>query len=170
MSQDAMPHDATLSAADLLRETTEAQHAASDPLASAWVGANAGAGKTHVLKMRVLRLLLAGVLPERILCLTYTKAAAAEMAQRVFRELADWSTMDPAALARELANCSGGPLRQREPGGAAAVRARDRDTRRPQGADHPRVLRAVAATVPARGKRAARFHDPRRRDGRRTDA
>lgn len=107
MSQDAMPHDATLSAADLLRETTEAQHAASDPLASAWVGANAGAGKTHVLKMRVLRLLLAGVLPERILCLTYTKAAAAEMAQRVFRELADWSTMDPAALACELSQLLG---------------------------------------------------------------
>ena len=99
-----MKQDATspISAADLLRETTAAQHAASDPQASAWVGANAGAGKTHVLKMRVLRLLLAGVLPERILCLTYTKAAAAEMAQRVFRELADWSTMDPEALAKEL--------------------------------------------------------------------
>lgn len=106
MSQDSLP-DASLSAAELLRDTTAAQHAASDPLASAWVGANAGAGKTHVLKMRVLRLLLSGVLPERILCLTYTKAAAAEMAQRVFRELADWSTMAPAALDKELVNVLG---------------------------------------------------------------
>ena len=46
--------------------------------------ANAGTGKTHVLTMRVLRLLLAGTTPERILCLTYTKAAAAEMSKRVF--------------------------------------------------------------------------------------
>lgn len=103
MSQDMSP----LSADELLRETTAAQHDASDPLASAWVGANAGAGKTHVLKMRVLRLLLAGVAPERILCLTYTKAAAAEMAQRVFRELAGWSTMDDAGLATQLATLFG---------------------------------------------------------------
>jgi ATP-dependent helicase/nuclease subunit A len=103
MSMDGAP----LSADDLLHKTTKAQHDASDPLASAWVGANAGAGKTHVLKMRVLRLLLAGVQPERILCLTYTKAAAAEMAQRVFRELASWSTMDATGLANELATLFG---------------------------------------------------------------
>ena len=105
MSQDAKP----LTAADLLRETTAAQHSASDPAASAWVSANAGAGKTHVLKMRVLRLLLDGVAPERILCLTYTKAAAAEMAQRVFGELADWATMDGEALAKELSVLFGHP-------------------------------------------------------------
>jgi len=98
MSQDALSQ----TAADLLRDTTTAQQDASDPLSSAWVGANAGAGKTHVLKMRVLRLLLAGVAPERILCLTYTKAAAAEMAQRVFRELAEWSTIDEPTLGSEL--------------------------------------------------------------------
>ncbi|MGI9476865.1 MAG: double-strand break repair helicase AddA [Hyphomicrobiaceae bacterium] len=110
MSQDTHPDagpDGTLSAQQLLRETTAAQHAASDPGASAWVGANAGAGKTHVLKMRVLRLLLAGVEPERILCLTYTKAAAAEMAQRVFRELASWSTMAPEELDKELVDLLG---------------------------------------------------------------
>ncbi len=67
--------DETSSAEALLEQTTKAQLAASDPAASAWVGANAGAGKTHVLKMRVLRLLIGGVKPERILCLTYTKAA-----------------------------------------------------------------------------------------------
>ena len=53
--------------------------------ASVWVSANAGTGKTHVLTKRVLRLLLAGTKPERILCLTYTKAAAAEMAEARFR-------------------------------------------------------------------------------------
>ena len=52
---------------------------ASDPARSAWVAANAGAGKTHTLSNRVTRLLLAEAKPERILCLTYTKAAAAEM-------------------------------------------------------------------------------------------
>lgn len=128
MSQDALPHDATRSAAELLRETTEAQHAASDPLASAWVGANAGAGKTHVLKMRVLRLLLAGVQPERILCLTYTKAAAAEMAQRVFRELADWSTADPTVLAQELTKLLGREPSQSESQAARQLFARAIET------------------------------------------
>ena len=75
-----------------LGATERAQAEASDPAVSAWVGANAGAGKTHVLKLRVLRLLLSGTPPERLLCLTYTKAAAAEMAQRVFADLARWTT------------------------------------------------------------------------------
>ena len=56
----------------------EQQHEASDPRFPAWVEASAGAGKTKILTDRVLRLLLAGVPPERILCLTFTKAAAAE--------------------------------------------------------------------------------------------
>ena len=76
----------------LLQETERAQGLASDPVVSAWVSANAGAGKTHVLKMRVLRLLLQGIEPQRILCLTYTKAAAAEMASRVFADLSKWAT------------------------------------------------------------------------------
>ena len=76
----------------LLAETERAQALAADPAASAWVSANAGAGKTHVLKLRVLRLLLAGTKPDRILCLTYTKAAAAEMAARVFSDLSKWAT------------------------------------------------------------------------------
>jgi len=64
--------------------TREAQRRAANPRASAWVSANAGAGKTKVLTDRVVRLLLAGSPPGRILCLTFTKAAAANMAIRVF--------------------------------------------------------------------------------------
>src|SRR5262245_48661051 len=86
----------------VLAETERAQALASDPTASAWVSANAGAGKTHVLKQRVLRLLLAGTTPDRILCLTYTKAAAAEMAGRVFTDLSRWATAKPEKLRAEL--------------------------------------------------------------------
>src|SRR5438477_9093690 len=71
---------------------------ASDPAVSAWVAANAGAGKTHVLAQRVVRLLLAGVEPEKILCITFTKAAAANMAKRVFDALAEWTALDDGAL------------------------------------------------------------------------
>ena len=74
------------------------QARASDPLASAFVSANAGSGKTHVLVQRVIRLLLAGVPPEKILCITFTKAAAANMAERVFTTLGHWITLDDAAL------------------------------------------------------------------------
>ena len=69
--------------ASLPAHVTEPQRRASDPASSAWVRANAGSGKTYVLTARVLRLLLNGVKPEEILCLTYTKAAAAEMRGRV---------------------------------------------------------------------------------------
>jgi ATP-dependent helicase/nuclease subunit A len=79
------------------------QQTASDPFASAWVSAHAGSGKTHVLAQRVLRLLLAGARPSQILCLTYTKAAAANMGSRVFEALARWATLDDAALAKEIA-------------------------------------------------------------------
>ena len=75
------------------------QGAAADPGSSAWVSANAGTGKTHVLTMRVLRLLLADTPPERILALTYTKAAAAEMSKRVFDHLAGWVTAPDGKLA-----------------------------------------------------------------------
>jgi ATP-dependent helicase/nuclease subunit A len=76
----------------------DAQARASDPAASAFVSANAGSGKTHVLVQRVIRLLLAGVPPEKILCLTFTKAAAANMAERVFKTLGHWVTLDDDAL------------------------------------------------------------------------
>jgi ATP-dependent helicase/nuclease subunit A len=79
---------------DLLR----VQEAASNPAVSAWVAANAGSGKTHVLAQRVIRLLLDGVDPAKILCITFTKAAAANMANRVFDELRRWTTLDDAQL------------------------------------------------------------------------
>jgi len=82
--------------------TKQAQRDAADPAASVWVSANAGTGKTHVLTQRVLRLMLAGTKPERILCLTYTKAAAAEMSKRVFDTLAKWVSLSDDELARRL--------------------------------------------------------------------
>jgi ATP-dependent helicase/nuclease subunit A len=92
------------SALDAARaETRRNQAAAADPATSAWVSANAGTGKTHVLTMRMLRLLLAGTEPARILALTYTKAAAAEMATRVFARLADWVTAGDDELTHWLA-------------------------------------------------------------------
>lgn len=83
-------------------ETLARQRLASDPSLSAWVSANAGSGKTHVLSQRVIRLLLAGTEPSRILCLTYTRAAAANMARRVFDTLADWTRLDDAKLSAEI--------------------------------------------------------------------
>src|SRR5579872_7164843 len=71
---------------------------ASDPNVSAWVAANAGAGKTYTLANRVTRLLLADAKPQRILCLTFTKAAAAEMQSRLFSQLGKWSMLPDAAL------------------------------------------------------------------------
>jgi ATP-dependent helicase/nuclease subunit A len=83
-------------------EVLDVQTTASDPLVSAWVAANAGSGKTHVLAQRVIRLLLNGCEPRRILCLTFTKAAAANMAKRVFDTLAKWTSFDDVALERAL--------------------------------------------------------------------
>ncbi len=88
----------------VLNETIAKQHRASNPLSSAWVSANAGSGKTYVLAQRVIRLLLSGVAPSKILCLTFTKAAAAEMSNRVFKQLGEWSTMDDERLTHELHN------------------------------------------------------------------
>ncbi len=89
------------------KETDRAQSRAADPASSAWVSANAGTGKTHVLTNRVLRLLLAGTEPARILCLTYTKAAAAEMSTRVFDRLAGWVTASEADLSAALSRLTG---------------------------------------------------------------
>ena len=91
-SASRAPHDAT-----------RAQHAAADPAASTWVSANAGAGKTRVLTDRVARLLLDRVDPQNILCLTYTKAAASEMQNRLFARLGAWAMRDDAALRDDLA-------------------------------------------------------------------
>jgi ATP-dependent helicase/nuclease subunit A len=79
-------------------DATRAQVAAAAPEVSTWLSANAGSGKTRVLTDRVARLLLDEVPPERILCLTYTKAAAMEMQNRLFRRLGDWAMMEEGAL------------------------------------------------------------------------
>src|SRR6516225_6516647 len=81
------------------------QARASNPRTSAWVSANAGSGKTHVLTQRVLRLLLDGTPPAQILCLAYTKAAAANMADRVFGKLAQWTSFDDKALTQAIVDC-----------------------------------------------------------------
>jgi ATP-dependent helicase/nuclease subunit A len=100
-------------------QTKAAQRRAADPAISAFVSANAGSGKTTVLVNRVLRLLLAGVPPSRIICLTYTEAAAANMQIRLFRELSQWATMPQEKLEARLLDLLGQP-----PDGKALARAR----------------------------------------------
>lgn len=92
-----MTHDATLR-----------QIEAADPSASTWVSANAGSGKTRVLTDRVARLLLEGVDPQNILCLTYTKAAASEMQNRLFKRLGAWAMMPAGDLQSELRELGAG--------------------------------------------------------------
>lgn len=83
-------------------DASERQVQAADPAASTWLSANAGSGKTRVLTDRVARLLLRGVPPQRILCLTYTKAAASEMQNRLFARLGEWAMLDDDRLADAL--------------------------------------------------------------------
>jgi ATP-dependent helicase/nuclease subunit A len=95
-----------------------AQLTASDPAVSAFVAASAGSGKTKLLTDRLLRLMLAGAAPDRIQCLTFTKAAAAEMALRLQKTLGRWVTMSPEKLAKALQDL------QVEPTDAACQSAR----------------------------------------------
>ena len=83
------------------------QATAARPEASVWVSASAGSGKTKVLADRVLRLLLAGTRPERILCLTFTRAAAAEMQNRIRLLLGQWAVEDDGALSENLRDLTG---------------------------------------------------------------
>ncbi len=85
-------------------DATLRQIAAADPARSTWVSANAGSGKTRVLTDRVARMLLDGVDPARILCLTYTKAAASEMQNRLFRRLGAWAMLPDDPLRAALAD------------------------------------------------------------------
>ncbi len=89
---------------DATRNQIEAAH----PLRSTWLTANAGSGKTRVLTDRVARLLLAGTAPERILCLTYTKAAATEMQNRLLARLGAWAMLPEKRLREELARLGEG--------------------------------------------------------------
>src|SRR5215475_2839949 len=86
---------------------TARQIAAADPERSVFVAANAGSGKTHVLVQRVINLLLRGEDPAKILCITFTKAAAANMATRVFDTLAEWTALDDNALDEKIRLATG---------------------------------------------------------------
>ena len=132
------------------------QVAASDPAASVFVAANAGSGKTKTLVDRVARLLLTGARPEAILCVTYTKAAAAEMQRRLFKELGDWAVMDDAPLSATLRRARrAGPRPRPRP---RPLRPRPGDAGRHQDHHHPRLLREAAAALPAGGRRLAGLH------------
>ena len=108
-----------MTVSQLLHDASALQRQAADPTASVWVAASAGTGKTKVLTDRVLALLLKGTAPHRLLCLTFTKAAAAEMANRIALKLADWATDDDATLADKLFDLLG-----READTATLTRAR----------------------------------------------
>ena len=82
---------------------------ASNPAVSAWVAANAGSGKTYVLAQRVIRLMLDGAEPAKVLCLTFTKAAAANMANQIFGTLAAWIALDDDALDNAIEQMEGEP-------------------------------------------------------------
>ena len=88
-------------------DASKKQLEATNPVLSAWVTANAGSGKTHVLVNRIARLLLSGSSPDRLLCLTFTKAAAAEMSERLFKQLGNWALMPDDKLQLELFKLSG---------------------------------------------------------------
>lgn len=87
---------------DPFKEANKSQQEAAHPHVSVFVTANAGSGKTKVLVDRIARLLLEGSKPSAFLCITYTKAAAAEMQRRLFERLGGWCVADDASLAAEL--------------------------------------------------------------------
>ena len=97
-----------------LSQTIQLQQTASNPQNSAWVFASAGSGKTKILTDRVLRLLLDDVSPNKILCLTFTKVAAAEMQNRINLELAQWILCDDTRLQKKLEDLSGRSPTQNE--------------------------------------------------------
>src|SRR5215813_13980476 len=130
---------------DIVRQR---QSEASDPNFSAFVAANAGSGKTHVLAQRVIRLLLNGVNPAKILCITFTKAAAANMANRVFDELRKWTALDDAALDKAIKTIGARAIDAELRACAKAVCPRARNTGRAEGADDSRFLYALAACLP----------------------
>ncbi|MEE9313998.1 MAG: double-strand break repair helicase AddA [Rhizobiaceae bacterium] len=108
--------------------TVHQQRIASNPQNSAWVSANAGSGKTFVLSRRVVRLLLQNTDPSRILCLTFTKAAAGEMSNRVFELLGKWATMPVEELRIELSEVEGKLPTQKQLDNARTLFARALET------------------------------------------
>ena len=126
------------------------QALAVDPRDSVWLSASAGTGKTQVLSARVLRLLLTeGVEPGQILCLTFTKAGAAEMATRVNEVLANWVRMDDAALGeRPDRHRRARHAREHRPRPLAVRPGARLPRRRPQDRHDPRLLAMAARRVP----------------------
>jgi ATP-dependent helicase/nuclease subunit A len=108
MTPRTIPHD-----------VRRVQVEAADPDVSAFVSANAGSGKTYVLAQRVINLLLRGVDPAKILCITFTKTAAANMANEVFKRLAGWTALGDAELDRQIELSTG-----RKPDVSQRARAR----------------------------------------------
>ncbi len=102
-----------------LTDPNALQRLAANPFESAWVAASAGSGKTKVLSDRVLNLLLTGTPPEKILCLTFTRTAAAQMANKIAERLAKWAAQEESLLVRELTE-----LRDAPPDAALIARAR----------------------------------------------
>src|SRR5271154_4534723 len=90
-----------------VEEAAAVQRRGREPAESVWVAASAGTGKTKVLTERLLALMLSGTDPAHILCLTFTRAAAAEMANRINQRLAAWTTLPPGRLAEELVALTG---------------------------------------------------------------
>ncbi|MBO6559418.1 MAG: double-strand break repair helicase AddA [Nisaea sp.] len=112
----------------VIQEADRAQRRAADPAASVWVAASAGTGKTKVLTDRVLNLLLAGADPGRILCLTFTKAAAAEMSARISGKLSEWAVTGETVLIKKLEYLLGRQPKQNEIALARQLFARTLDT------------------------------------------
>lgn len=86
----------------IIDEAVKAQYKAADPAQSVWVSANAGTGKTRVLTNRILRLLIKGAAVTDILAVTYTRAAAAEMRDRLFATLARWAVIAETDLTQDI--------------------------------------------------------------------
>jgi ATP-dependent helicase/nuclease subunit A len=102
-----MQPDKTVTRTSAIQSASHVQFEAATPSHSAWVEASAGSGKTRVLTNRVLRMLLSGVAPHKILCLTYTKSAAANMALRLGKDMAKWATMPESKLTLALEELTG---------------------------------------------------------------
>lgn len=119
MLDDVAPSDVPNGVTRRIRTQNDKQQAMSNPEQTVWVAASAGTGKTKVLTDRVLRLMLSGSEPSRILCLTFTRAASAEMANRIRQELAGWVSMTNDDLVADLTALQG-----RAPNADEMVRAR----------------------------------------------
>jgi len=135
-------------------KTSLNQRIAADPQKSAWVSANAGSGKTHVLVNRIISLMLEGAQPGKILALTFTKAAAAEMANRLNTRLAAWAMLSRDELIDDITDITGTPPPPAQVLGAG-------NTGRVENSNHPCVLRAHSASLCPGSRCGPQFRNPR---------